>query len=254
MPRSELKVIAEGAHSSVSTSFIAVIRDVETYEKLRRAADNLPDVTAETFETNGLIAAFLGTRNTGGYSIDIKQSANGAIRVAEKAPGKDMMVAQMITAPFKMVWVPVSGTGAVSISADRTFQQTSQLYRIDKGSFTISGGFAGRSETYSLAGKLQVTRLGELVTIGFGVVSAGTSRERSLRDVATGVIGENSLTISRMSRGTLVDPPTGVMHASGRFAESNRLILDLDTGRVTVPDGYQGKGTIEAQMVAASAN
>lgn len=248
----ELKLVAEGAHSSVRTPFIAVIRDADTYAALRRAADNLPEVTADTFKSNVLVAGFLGHRNTGGYSVEITQGAKGEIRVAEKAPGKDMMVSQMITAPFKLVLFPVSGAGAVSISADQTFQQTAQLYRIDKGSFTISGGFAGRSETYALAGKLQITRLGDLVSVGFAVVSTGAPRERSLRDVATGVTKNESFTIARMGRGSLVDPPSGDIHVTGRWVGTNRLILDLDTGPVTVPDGYQGKGRIEAVMRGAA--
>src|SRR6266566_893463 len=46
-PRSELKVIAAGSQSSITTPFIAVIRDAETYEALRRAAGNLPDTNVD---------------------------------------------------------------------------------------------------------------------------------------------------------------------------------------------------------------
>jgi hypothetical protein len=164
------------------------------------------------------------------------------------------MVTQVITAPFKVISLPVEGTAPLRVSGSDAFRQTSQLYRIDKGSFTISGGIAGRTETYSLAGKIQITRLGELVTVGFAVVSTGTSRERSLRDLATGVMSDNSFSISRMSRGSLVDPPTGDLRVSGRFAETNRLSMDLDTGGAIVPDGFQGKGTLEAQVVKADTN
>ncbi len=249
----DLKVIAQGFHSSITDPFIAVVRNDATYAELAKLDPNLPKLSID-LKTNIVIAAFLGQRNTGGYSVEFSQSANGEIQISEKAPGKDMMVPQVITSPFKIVSVPVGGTAPVSISAGDAFRQTAQLYRINNGSFTISGGFAGRSETYSLAGKLQITRLGNLVTVGFAVVSKGTARERSLRDVASGVITDNSFTISRMSRGSLVDSPAGDLRVSGRFAETNKLVLDLDTGAITVPDGYQGKGTIEAEMVAASAN
>ena len=248
-----LKVIAQGFHSSITDPFVAVVRDEATYAELAKLDPNLPKFNID-LKTNIVIAAFLGQRNTGGFSVEVVQGAKGEIRISEKAPGKDVMVPQMITAPFKIVSIPIGGTAPVSISAGETFRPTAQLYRIDKGSFTISGGFAGRSETYSLAGKLQVTRLGNLVTVGFAVVSTGTSRERSLRDMATGVMTDNSLAISRMSRGSLVDAPAGDLRVSGRFGETNKLVLDFDTGAITVPDGYQGKGTIEAEMVAASAN
>jgi hypothetical protein len=248
-----LKVVAQGFHSSIADPFIAVIRDEAIYAELAKLDTNLPKLSID-LKTNVVIAAFLGQRNTGGYSVEIARSANGEIQVTEKAPGKDVMVPQMITAPFRIVSLPVEGTAPLRISASDAFQQTAQLFRIDKGSFTISGGIAGRRETYSLAGKLQITRLGNLVTVGFAVVSTGTSRERSLRDVATGVISEDSFSIGRMSRGSLVDPPTGDLRVTGKFLDANRLNLDLDTGGAIVPDGFSGKGTIEAQMVAASAS
>jgi protease stability complex PrcB-like protein len=249
----DLKVIAQGFHSSVSDPFIAVVRDEATYAELRKLDSNLPKLSVD-LKSNVVIAAFLGQRNTGGYSVEITRAANGEIQVTEKAPGKDVMVPQMITAPFKIVSLPVEGTTPVRISESDAFRRTAQLYRIDQGSFTISGGFAGRSDTYSLAGKIQITRLGDLITVGFAVVGTGTARERSLRDVATGLMKDNSFSISRMSRGSLVEPPTDDMRVSGRFVETNRLMMELQTGGPVVPDGFQGKGTIEAQMVSASAN
>jgi hypothetical protein len=249
----DLKVIAQGFHSAITDPFIAVVRDEAAYAELRKLDSNLPKLSLD-LKTNVVIAAFLGERNTGGYSVEITRAANGEIQVNEKAPAKDMMVAQVITAPFKIVSLPVEGTVPVSISAGEAFRQTAQLYRIDKGSFTISGGIAGRSETYSLTGKIQITRLGDLVTVGFAAVGSGASRERSLRDMATGVMTDNSFSISRMSRGSLVDPPTGDLRVSGRFLETNRVTMDLDTGGAIVPDGFSGKGTIEARMVAATAN
>jgi len=249
----ELKILAQGFHSAITDPFIAVIRDEATYAELKKLDSNLPQLSVD-LKTNVVIAAFLGERNTGGYSVEIARAANGEIQVTEKAPGKEVMVPQVLTAPFKIVSMPVEGSAPVSISASDAFRQTAQLYRIDKGSFTISGGIAGRSETYSLSGKIQITRLGDLVTVGFAAVSTGATRERSLRDVATTVMTDNSFTISRMSRGSLVDPPTGDLRVTGKFVEGNRLTLDLDTGGAIVPDGFSGHGSIEALMVAASAN
>jgi len=249
----DLKILAQGFHSAITDPFIAVIRDEATYAELKKLDSNLPKLSID-LKTNMVIAAFLGERSTGGYSVEITRAANGEIQVKEVAPGKDMMVPQVITAPFKIVSVPAEGTTPATISASDAFRQTAQLYRIDKGTFTISGGIAGRSETYPLTGKIQITRLGDLVTVGFAAVGAGASRERSLRDVATGVMADNSFGISRMSRGSLVDPPTGDLRVTGKFLEGNRLTLDLDTGGAIVPDGYQGKGTLEAQMVSATAN
>jgi hypothetical protein len=224
----DLKVVAQGSHSAITDPFVAVVRDEATFAELAKLEPSLAKLTVD-FKTNVVVAAFLGQRNTGGYSIDMTRSANGEIQVAEKSPGKDMMVPQMITAPFKIVSFTVAGTSPVKILAGEAFRKTTQLYRIDKGSFTISGGFAGRSQTYSLAGKIQITRLDNLITVGFAVVSTGAGAERSLRDVATGVVTGNSFSIARMSRGSLVDPPTDDLRVSGKFVDPNGLSMILDT-------------------------
>jgi hypothetical protein len=250
----DLKVIAEGSISPIKTSFVGVFRDAETYAALRAQASNLPELKADFFKSNVLIAAFLGERNTGGYSIAKVQQPSGKIRITEKAPPKDAIVNQMITSPFKLVSLPTNGTPPVELSLDERFNQRAQLYRVNNGSFSVSGGFAGRTEQYKLAGKLQVMRLAGVISVGFAMVSEGASRERSLRDFATGVASGDSVAISRLSRGSLVDSPSGDLTGSVKFAAKNGLLIDLTTGPVTMPDGYSGKGTIEAEMVAASAN
>jgi hypothetical protein len=251
---SDLKVLAEGSVSPINTSFVGVFRDAETFAALRAQAMNLPELKADFFKSNLVIAAFLGERNTGGYGIAIVQEPSGKIRIAEKAPPKDAIVNQMVTSPFKLVSMATNGTLPIQLSLDGRFNQRAQLYRINNGSFTVSGGFAGRTEQYKLVGKLQVMRLAGVVSIGLAVVGEGASRERSLRDFATGVASADSVAIGRLSRGSLVDTPSGDLQLKARFADKNRLLIDLTTGPVPVPDGYSGKGVIEAEMVAASAN
>lgn len=250
----DLKVIAEGSVSLVKTSFVGVFRDAETYAALRAQATNLPDLKPDFFNSNIVVAAFLGERNTGGYSLVITQEPSGQIRVAEKAPRKDAIVTQMITSPFKLVAITTNGTPPLQLSFDERFRQNGQLYRISNGSFSSSGGFAGRTDSFKVAGKLQVLRLAGLVTIGFAIVSDGAPRERALRDIATGSATTDGVRISKLSHGSLVDTPSGDLSVSAKFAENNRLRIDLTTGAVTMPDGYSGRGTLEAELVAASAN
>jgi|SRR5580765_802106 len=244
----DLKVLAEGSVSPITTTFAAVVRDSQTYASLRSSAANLPALTDDFFQSNIVIAAFLGQRNTTGYSVAISTEPNGQIRIAEKAPRKDAMVGQMITSPFKMVAVPTTGRPAVYLTLDETFRPAGQLYRISNGSFSISGGFAGRTETYQLAGKLQLMRLGNLVTIGFAVVSSGTTRERALRDFATGSLSDDAF-MAGVSHGSLDDPPSGDLRVNGKLVAKNKLLIELDSGPATVPDGYSGKGSVEAEIV-----
>lgn len=250
----ELKTLAEGSQSAITDPFVAVICDEATYAQLRRMEPSLPNLAADFFRLNVVVAAFLGTRNTGGYSVEISRLDNGRIRVAEKAPAKDAMTTQVITTPFKLVSLATEGSTAVELTAEEIFQQRAQLYRVSSGSFNVSGGLAGRTESFQLNGKLQVTRLGDLVTIGFALVSSGGTRERSLRGSATGVIKDDTIAIERMTHGSLLDPPSGELQISGKLLEKNRLTLGLVSQPINVPESYSGRGSIEAELVAASAN
>jgi hypothetical protein len=250
----ELKTLAEGSQSSISDPFVTVIRDDATYAKLQTMEPGLPRLETDFFRLNVAVAAFLGTRNTGGYSVEISRVENGKIRVGERAPAKNAMTAQVITSPYKLVSFAVEGSSAVELSVGEIFQQRAQLFRISSGSFNLSGGFSGRSESFQLNGKLQVTRLGDLVTIGFALVSSGSTRERSLRSTSTGLIKDGAITIERMTHGSLLDPPSGELKVSGKFLEKNRMSLELISQPINVPESYSGRGTIEAELVAASGN
>ena len=148
----ELKTLAEGSQSSITDPFVAVIRDDATYAKLRKMESSLPKLEADFWRLNVVVAAFLGTRNTGGYSVEISRVENGKIRIAEKAPSKGAMTTQVITSPFKIVSFKPEGSTAVELSAGELFQERAQLYRISSGSFNFSGGFTGNSESFQLSG------------------------------------------------------------------------------------------------------
>lgn len=250
----DLKTLAEGSHSSITDPFVALIRDDETYAKLRKMEASLPQLEADFFRLHTVVAAFLGRRNTGGYSVEISRAENGKIRVAEKAPAKRAMTIQVLTSPFKIVSIASKESTAVELSIGQTFQQRAQHYQISSGTFSMSGGFTGRTESFQLRGKLQVTRLGDLITIGFAVVSSGGARERSLRDFATGVIKDGLITIERLSHGSMLDPPSAELQVSGRFPEKNKLALEIASKPFNVPENYNGRGSIEAELVAASSN
>lgn len=253
-PTGEVKVLAEGFHSSIVDSFVAVLRDPETYSALLKLDGNLPKVDPEFFKSNTVIAAFLGQRNTGGYSVTIGRDASGRIQVAEKAPGKDVMVPQMITSPFKLVSVPTGNAAPVSLSLDPTFHQRVQTYKVTSGSFKASGGMTGRGEVFRLEGEIETMREVELVTISFALKSAGASQQRSLNDYATGLVRNNRLNVNKLSDGGLVDTPSGGLRANGEFLPENKLILRLSGIPIMVPESYTGEGSFEAKMVSASAN
>ena len=250
----ELKTLAQGSQSSITDPFVAVIRDDATYAKLCKMEPSLPRLETDFLRLNVVVAAFLGTRNTGGYSVEISRVENGKIRVVEKTPPKNAMTTQVITSPYKLVSFAPEGSTAVELSVGEIFQQRAQLYRINNGTFRQGGGFTGSNESYQLNGKLQLTRLGDLITIGFALVSSGSSRERSLRSTATGVIKDGAIAIERMTHGSLIDPPSGELKVSGKLLEKNRVSLELASLQIYVPHSYNGLGSIDAELVAASAN
>src|ERR1700682_3518686 len=63
----EMKVLAEGYHSAIINSFVAVVRDAEAYAALVKLDGNLRKLDEDFFKSNAVIAAFLGERKTGGY-------------------------------------------------------------------------------------------------------------------------------------------------------------------------------------------
>ena len=128
-----LKVLAEGFHSAITHPFIAVIRDAGTYAELMKLDNTLPKLDSEFFKSNAVIAAYLGTRNTGGYSVEIRWGtglsvgrtpAKPSMYIEEKAPAKGVMVPQMITSPFKVVSLEVNPTDNIMVASDSAWRQT----------------------------------------------------------------------------------------------------------------------------------
>src|SRR3989440_3363037 len=223
-----LKVLAEGFHSSVTRPFIAVIRDAGTYAELMKLDNTLPKLDAEFFKSNAVIAAYLGTRNTGGYSVEISFGASGRwatgqgdgssnrpqtkgfVLIQEKAPGKGVMVPQMITSPFKVVSLEVNPTDNIMVASDYIWQQTMRRYRIASGTFKMSGGFAGTTERFRLTGDLRIlVREANLATFFISVFNPDPAKkQRALTDITTGAIdADGDLTINKLAAGSLVDGP-----------------------------------------------
>jgi len=76
----------------------------------RHAPDR--DRPAVDFSQEMVVALFMGTRNTGGYSIQVVSAGEegGAfvVRYRERSPGRDSITAQVITMPYQIVAVPRS--------------------------------------------------------------------------------------------------------------------------------------------------
>jgi hypothetical protein len=247
----DLKSLAQGQHSSVSNPFLAVARDVQTYEALRKVVNNLPELNQDFFQTNVVVAAFLGERRTGGYGVRLTRAAGGSIRVEETTPLKGAMVTQVITYPFSVVAVPVTNPGALwlTIAGNAWQTMTTRTYRVKYGEFTMSGGITGRSERFGITGRLSVSREGNLVTLFLELKSRGEKKERWLKDVASGLIqSDRRITFPKLSPGSFVDPPADMLRANVSFSDNdNRLSLSFDSIPDIVRDGFNGTGALVAE-------
>jgi hypothetical protein len=243
----EIKVLAEGFHSSITKAFVAVVRDAETYDVLTKLDQNLPKPGADFFKTNTLIAAFLGERNTGGYAVEVTRGPAG-IKVSEKKPGKDVMVAQVITSPFKIVAVEGILHSAVWVDLDEAWSRRVQPFSILTGKFKMSGGFAGISEEFAVNGRIGVINHGNLATFQFRLVGKGGGELRSLNDCATGTVGGNNrIKINQFSAGSFVPPPNADLQADGVFNDpETKLTMNLISRPSMIADGFSGQGSIEA--------
>ena len=245
----ELKILAEGFHSSITNPFVAVVRDAETYSLLTELAGGLPKLDDEFFKSNAVVAAFLGERNTGGYSVEITRRGSGGIRVSEKVPGKGVMVPQMITAPFKIVAVEGGASLPVLLALDDKWRQEMQTYRVTAGKFGSGGGFTGITEHFDVGGEVSVMHGRRLVTFAFDIYSSGSERKRSLVECATGeVTSDRHITIHKMCADSFVNSPNGGLQATGAFTiGARKLYLNFASLPSYISDGYGGTGNIEAE-------
>lgn len=250
----DIKVLAEGFHSKITRPFVAVVRDAETYAALIKLDENLPKLDADFFKENVIVAAFLGERNTGGYSVEIRANAI-EISVLEKKPGKGAMVPQMITSPFKMVAVQGVSNVAVRLMLDEAWRQRMPFYKVTNARFTMGGGIAGVSEEFGLQGLVAVLREGNLVSFSFRIVSSETRKRRLLMEYSTGLIdSKNKIEIKRMSADSLINPPNNGLQAEGRLSDGGKkLLLNLSSRpSMMIADGYSGQGSIEADLGASA--
>ncbi|HXI62070.1 MAG TPA: protease complex subunit PrcB family protein [Pyrinomonadaceae bacterium] len=258
---SEPKLLSEGFHSSIEHPFVGVFRDLETYLALTKLDDNLPKLDEEFFKSNAVIAAFLGTRNTGGYGVEIRHEANldadypppkrTVIHIAERSPAKGVMVPQMVTSPFQVVSVAVSSVPALYLSLDIAWRRDFRMYRVKSGSFTMTGGFAGTREQFQPHGEVLILRADKLITFYITMAGSGAKKERYLTEFATGVLEpDDQITINKMSPATFVDNPNSGLKATGTLSATRVSLRFLPLPSI-IADGYQGEGSVEAELVVS---
>ena len=103
------EVLLQGSNSRAEEESIQVVRDARAFANLWRTLASfsapVPDVD---FDTRAILAAFMGKKRTGGYSIGVSKVEallDGTVRVTlrSRSPGPDDIVTQAFTSPFAVV-------------------------------------------------------------------------------------------------------------------------------------------------------
>ncbi|CAN5814650.1 hypothetical protein BH20ACI4_BH20ACI4_14760 [soil metagenome] len=240
----ELKTIAEGANSKIETPFVFIARDGKTYELLKNSVDGLPSASTIDFTKTAVVAAFAGMKNTGGYSLAIKQTGeNFAVEIL--SPPKDAMVTQALTSPYQITLVPVEEEKSLNLTVSEDFKSGAETYKIASSDFTYSGGFAFREKKFSAEGTIELMQSGDLVTLDFNLSGKNTEREMKLTETASGILKDGKIELMRLDAGSFSEGPKPPDKVSGTMNE-NKLNLTFEPLPTNVADGFSMNGKLEA--------
>jgi len=108
--------VARGPSSAIDRPMEVVVRSAAAWEQLWTSHGATAPIPPIDFQHDMAAAVFLGTRNTGGFSVEIlrarREGAAIVVEYVERRPRGDAIVPQVITAPFHIVRL-ASHTGPV---------------------------------------------------------------------------------------------------------------------------------------------
>jgi len=244
-----VKIIAEGFYESLETPFIFAARSAETYAQLQKiVALKLPSASDVDFTKSAIVAAFAGTKNTGGYSVSVKKTAEKII-VELIEPPKDALTTDALTTPFAVALVPVEDEKTLPIEVSANWKTAIQTYKIASGEFESSGGFAGRLKRFNAEGTIGVLTFGDYATFFFNLSGKGAdASNRRLTETASGVMKNGKIELARLGAGSFSSGPKPPLKVSGT-ASNDKISLTFEPLPTVVADGFQVSGKIEAVKI-----
>lgn len=243
----ELKILAEGFYGTVETPFIFVARSAETYAQLQKLVENLPPAAEIDFTRAAVVAAFAGTKNTGGYSVVVKKAAD-KIRVDVVEPPKDAMTTDALTTPFTIVLVPIEAGKSLPLEFSANWKNAMQNYRITSGEFESSSGMGKQRKKFSSEGTIGIIIFGDYATLVFDLSGKGANKNRRLTETASGVIKASRIDLARLDAGGFAGNSQSPFKVSGTVA-NDKLSLLFESLLQGIDDGSLTRGTIEAVKV-----
>lgn len=183
----EVITLAAGNHPAADT-FVALARDPETYAALKAMTNMEQDFDAAFFRDRAVVAVFLGQRRTSGYGVEVTLAPDGAVRIAESSPPPGTPVKMVLSAPYRVVSVPVADARPLRLVFDETWRASGRAYRLKAGEVKLAGANSAASEKFNVGGDVRVMRERELVTFIFELEGSGGTSKRALKSVATGIV------------------------------------------------------------------
>jgi protease stability complex PrcB-like protein len=112
-----LRTIDKGGQSAIDGRREVVVRTSPDWTALWKQHTSDKPVPPVDFEREMVVAVFMGSRPTAGYSVEVTsaEARNGTVVVTyrELAPSRDAVTAQILTSPYHIVAVATKG-GEVS--------------------------------------------------------------------------------------------------------------------------------------------
>jgi hypothetical protein len=105
-----LVTVSKSDSSSVDEPQQVVVRNMDAWNVLWKSHTNAPTVPRVDFTKDMVVAVFLGTRPSAGFSVEILRARRDGgelvIEYAESRPAPGGVAAQLLTAPAHIVTVP----------------------------------------------------------------------------------------------------------------------------------------------------
>lgn len=247
--KSGIKTLAESSNGKFTKPFIFVARTPETYAQMKTMAENLPSASEIDFNKSAVVAAFAGTKNTGGFSVAFDGSG-GKISVKVVSPPPDTMVTEALTMPFKIVQIPLEEQESLTLDLSENLTNAAPKFQVNSGEFSFSGGIAGRKFNFEPQGEIQVFTADGFVTFIFNLSGKGEAAERKLNEIASGNLSGGKVEVRRLEGGNFIDQPHPPLVIGGTISET-KLSLTFEPGKreYVISDGFEGRGKLEAEKV-----
>ncbi|HEX8638143.1 MAG TPA: protease complex subunit PrcB family protein [Pyrinomonadaceae bacterium] len=242
----DVKTLAEGSYGKIEQPFLFVVRSAETYRQLKTVVEDLPSATGIDYENQAIVAAFAGTRSTGGYSVEIKKSGE-KVSLAVNNPPADAIVTEALTMPYQIAAVPVETENDLNLEISDDWKKAARVYKLSSGEFEYSGGIGGRMKRFSAEGTIEVWQFGDLATLKFNLTGANENKNMRLAETASGSVQNGEIVMARLDAGSFSEGPKPPLKVSGKIS-GGRLSLTFEPLPTNIRDGFAARGKLEAVL------